>query len=184
VLPLRYVAMGLLVVFLRADFGGYDALADPVGWALVVGALWRLRRTPVSSEVLTWSAWLALVAAVATYLPAVHDRLDADGQWAVSLPQLAFCALWCGALVPVALAQDDQEETDDARGRGHRRARWLQLLRWSYVVLAAAPVVVLGGHVEVLTGPLAVLAVVTDVALVYLTFAVGARRRGVVAPVD
>ena len=31
--------MGLVIVVLRAPFGGFDALADPVGWGLVVAGL-------------------------------------------------------------------------------------------------------------------------------------------------
>ena len=36
--------MGLVIVFLAARFGGYDALPDPVGWGLVVAGLLPLRR--------------------------------------------------------------------------------------------------------------------------------------------
>ena len=35
--------MGLVIVVVSARFGGYDALADPVGWALVVAGLLPLR---------------------------------------------------------------------------------------------------------------------------------------------
>ncbi len=34
--PLGPVARGLLIVVLVARFGGYDALADPLGWLLVL----------------------------------------------------------------------------------------------------------------------------------------------------
>ncbi|NUR08213.1 MAG: hypothetical protein HOQ45_14545 [Nocardioidaceae bacterium] len=166
--PLRYVAMGLVVVFLRADFGGYDALADPLGWALVLGALWRLRGSLPGTDVLLWLAAVACVVSAATYLPVVSDGLSPSGEWAVSLPQLGFCIALCGPLAGVARATG----TD----RGSSRARWLELLRWLFVGLAAGPVLILGGGVDALTTPVAVLAVVANVALVYLTFAVSVVR--------
>ena len=39
--PLQSVAMGLVIVVLVARYGEYDALADPLGWLLV---LWGVRR--------------------------------------------------------------------------------------------------------------------------------------------
>ena len=45
--PLQSIAMGLVIIALRAEFGGYDALADPLGWLLV---LLGVRTLPVEPE--------------------------------------------------------------------------------------------------------------------------------------
>src|SRR6476646_6024758 len=111
--------MGLVVVFVRADFGGWDALADPVGWGLVIGALWRLRTRLSNADTLLWLASLALVVSLVTYPPAVADRLSASGSWGVSLPQTVFCLVLCGSLAALA-----RPAGDSMAGR----ARWLDLL--------------------------------------------------------
>jgi hypothetical protein len=175
---LRYLAMGLVIVFLRADFGGYDALADPVGWGLVIWSLWGLRGRLANTDVLLWVATVALVASAATWPPAVSDRLTPSGQWGVSLPQIGFCLVLCGSLATwarsTAASPADAERT---QGRATSRARWLDLLRWVYVVVAIGPVVVFGGGVEQLTSAVAVLSVVANLSLVYLTFAVSGPLR-------
>jgi hypothetical protein len=175
---LRYLAMGLVIVFLRADFGGYDALADPVGWGLVIWSLWGLRGRLANTDVLLWVASLALVASLATYPPAVSDRLTASGQWGVSLPQIAFCLVLCGSLATWTRSSvAPGAEAGPATTRATGRARWLDLLRWVYVAVAVGPVVVFGGGVEQLTAAVAVLSVVANLALVYLTFAVSGPLR-------
>ena len=45
--PLQSIAIGLVIIALRAEFGGYDALVDPVGWLLV---LLGVRTLPVEPE--------------------------------------------------------------------------------------------------------------------------------------
>jgi hypothetical protein len=177
---LRYLAMGLVIVFLRADFGGYDALADPVGWALVLWSLWGLRGRLANTDVLLWVASLALVASLATYPPAVADRLTASGQWGVSLPQIAFCLVLCGSLATWARSTVAAgTQAGPVAARATSRARWLDLLRWVYVAVALGPVLVFGGGVERLTSAVAVLSVVANLALVYLTFAVSGPVRQV-----
>jgi hypothetical protein len=43
VTPLQKVAMGLVIVLVDAFFGGYDAVPDPVGWAMVLAGVLPLR---------------------------------------------------------------------------------------------------------------------------------------------
>ena len=149
--------MGLVIVVLRAPFGGYDALADPVGWGLVVAGLLPLReRLPYGGTVLACAA-VAGVVAVPLWLPVVDDRLDPSGQWAASLPQTLCCLVLCVSLAALVTG---------------RRQRWFAGLRWLFAVVAAGPVLVYGGRVDALAAPLAVLAVVANVALVYQLFAV------------
>jgi hypothetical protein len=155
--------MGLVIVFLSARFAGYDALADPVGWGLVVAGLLPLRRSlPLGGSALTLAVLAGLVA-VPLVLPALDERLAPSGQWGVSLPQTAFCVVLCSSLCALA-------------GRaGAKEAGRFGLLRWVFVAVALGPVLVYGGGVDALAPPVAVVAVLANVALVYYTFAVSRR---------
>lgn len=155
--------MGLVIVSLRASFNGYDALADPVGWGLVLGGLVELRGDLPSADVLLWLAAIAALVSVAVYLPAVQARLSEDGQWGVSVPQTAFCLVLAGSLSRLL------------ERAGAKEAHRFGLLRTAYAVLLVGPVLVYGGGVDALAVPLAVVAVLTNITLVYSTFAVSRR---------
>ena len=158
--------MGLVIVFLSARFAGYDALPDPVGWGFVAAGLWPLRsRIPLGGSALALAVVAGLVA-VPLVLPAVDARLEPSGQWGVSLPQTAFCVVLCSSLCTLAERADEAE------------AARFGLLRWVFVAVAAGPVLVYGGGVDALTRPVAVLAVVANVALVYYVFKVSRRPYG------
>lgn len=155
--------MGLVIVFLRAPFGGYDALVDPVGWGLVLAGLVALRDLlPQVGTALALGVVAALVS-VPLCFPAVDDRLDPSGQWALSLPQTVFCIVLCTSMSSLAERADEPEA-----GR-------FGLLRWFFVVVAVGPVLVYGGKVDELTTPVAILAVLANVYLVYLLFKVSKR---------
>jgi len=155
--------MGLVIVVLRAPFGGYDALADPVGWGLVLAGLLPLKGVLRGWGTVAFLAAVAAVVSVPLWLPVVADRIDPSGQWAVSLPQAAFCVALCSALSSTG---------EDA---GAKEADRFGVLRWAFVVVAAAPVLVYGGGMDALAAPVAVLAVLANVALVYLLFKVSRR---------
>ncbi len=164
--PLQKVAIGLVIVFLSARFAGYDALPDPVGWGLVVAGLLPLRaRIPLGGSALTLAVIAGLVS-LPLVLPAVAARLTPSGQWGASLPQTVFCVVLCTSLATLAERAGDTE------------ARRFGLLRWVFVVVAVGPVLVYGGGVDALTTPVAVLAVLANVVLVYLLFAVSRRGYG------
>jgi hypothetical protein len=162
VTPLQKVAMGLVIVVVSARFAGYDALPDPVGWALVVAGMLPLRAgLPLGG----WALGLAVTAglvAVPLWFPAVAGRVAPSGQWGASLPQSLFCIVLCTGLAQVA----------------DREAVRFGLLRWAFVVVAAGPVLVYGGRVAALATPLAVLAVLANLALVYYLFKVSRRGYG------
>jgi hypothetical protein len=162
VTPLQKVAMGLVIVLVDAFFGGYDAVPDPIGWALVITGLLPLRPRIESGSGLLMLAGLCLLVSLATYPPAVADLLDPSGGWALSLPQLALSYLLCTALAPIS---------------GELAGRFL-VLRWVFVALAAAPVLVLGGGVEVLRSPIALVSVGANLYLVYLLFRASGSVRG------
>jgi hypothetical protein len=163
VTPLQKVAMGLVIVFLSARFAGYDALPDPVGWGLAIAGLVPLRgRVPQGPTLLT-VAVIAAVASVPLVVPDVEERLTPSGQWAVGIPQTVFCLLLCISLGTLAERAGEPEATR------------FGILRTAYVVVLVLPVVVYGGDVEVLETPMAVLSVLSNVALVYYTFKVSRR---------
>lgn len=151
--------MGFVIVLVDAPFAGWDGVPDPLGWALVVAGLLALRgRLPGTDTVLGVAVLCGLVA-LATYPPAVADQVGANLGWLLSLPQIAFCILLCNALYPLA----------EAQGGGFR------VLRWVFVALAVAPVLVFGGGVDVLATPTGGLAVLADLYFTYLVFRVSKR---------
>lgn len=126
--PLAAVAMGLVVVVLVATFDGYDALADPLGWLLV---LWGVRRMPDPSVLLAL-AGVALVVACVVWFPATQVALDGAGpslRWAAALPQVLFCVLLCHRLAALARRSGDAAA-----------AAWQRTAMVLNAVLAAAPV--------------------------------------------
>lgn len=165
--PLQFVAMGLLIVALRAPFGGYDALADPVGWGLVLVGLRRLPGDLWQRGLLTGLAVAAALVSLPLWVPDVvaglehtHDSL----LWAVNLPQLGFTAVLARGLGLRARVADVGSS-----------ARWLQLAWLGFVVAAVLPVLVFGagvGSLEVASyvGGAAVLLV-----FIWLLFAYSAR---------
>ena len=134
--PLQAVAMGLVIVVLVARFDGYDALADPVGWLLVI---WGVRRMADPAALLTL-ALAALLVACTVWFPATQDLLDRSDpslRWAINLPQVLFCVLLSRQLADLA---------GDA---GDRRARaWLRTTMLLNVVLAVAPVLVFAASAD------------------------------------
>ena len=164
--PLQKVAMGLVIVLVDAFFAGYDAVPDPVGWAMVLAGLLPLRPRLESGSGLAMVAGLCLLVSVATYPPQVSALLDESGGWALSLPQLAFSFMLCSALAPVS---------------GGLAGRFA-LLRWVFVAVAAGPVLVFGGGVEALRSPIALLVVGANIYLVYLLFRASAQVAPEVKP--
>lgn len=152
--PLQKIAMGFVIILVDASFSGYDGVPDPLGWALVIAGLMPLRSVLDNASALVLLAATCLVVSLATYPPQVTERLNESGGWALSLPQLAFSFVLCGALAPVA---------------GWLAGR-LRVLRWVFVVLAVGPILVLGGGMEILGDPLALLIVGANIYLVYLLF--------------
>lgn len=159
--PLQAVAVGLLVVALYARAGGWDLLADPVGWLLVGVGAHRLPAAVPGRRGVVVLAGLALVVSVPLAVPAVVDALDdADPSlaWALLLPGFGATALLLHRLGAAAA------DADDAAA-----ARWLRALVTATLVVAVAPVVVLGGGQDQL-GPTAgllaqLVSIVTIVAL-------------------
>ncbi|MFC4785924.1 hypothetical protein ACT8ZV_15710 [Nocardioides sp. MAHUQ-72] len=160
--PLQSIAMGLLIVVLSARFGGYDALADPVGWLLVVIGVRALPGGVPHRVPLGGLAVLAGAVSAVVWFPAVTEALyDADASlgWAANLPQLAFSVLLCHALAAAADVATDA-----------RPARRLRLLRTALVVVGLLPVLVFGGGLDSFETTSYLAAGLVAVALVWLLF--------------
>ena len=161
--PLQSVAMGLVIVVLVARFDAYDALADPVGWLLVI---WGVRRMADGSALLALALAALLVAGV-VWFPATQDLLDRSDpslRWAVNLPQVLFCVVLCRRLA------------DLAGGGGDQRARaWWRTAMLLNVMLAVAPVLVFAASADDVLASVHAAAGVVVLLLIVLLFA-HARR--------
>lgn len=176
--PLHAVALGLVVVALVTDAGGWDLLADPAGWALVLLGAARL---PVEGRGrLLVAGALALVASAVVWPPAVAGRVaDADASlaWALSLPQAAALLLLADSLRRAAAA------AGTPRARSLRG--WLLALEVLAVLVALLPAVVLGAGVDALAAPTALLALLLVCGTVVVCLAAarepwsGGRPRGI-----
>jgi uncharacterized membrane protein HdeD (DUF308 family) len=166
--PLQSIAMGLVIVALRAPLaGGYDALPDPLGWLLVIVGV---RGLPADlsrrGEVLTL-AWLATAVSVPLWFPAVTDAAYATHPslgWALNLPQLGFAALLCHSLATGAVAAEDR-----------KAASWLRTAMAGFVAAAVLPVVVFGAGVGSLELTAYVGATLVLITLIWLLFAYSGR---------
>ena len=137
--PLQAVAMGYVVIALFARQGGYDLLADPVGWALVLLGVRRLP-DPVTRPTLLYVGAVALVVSAALWVPPVLDAVVAEDPsiaWAAGLPALGFAALLFRELAGAARTAGDDTP-----------ATVLQGLVTLTVVVALLPVLVFGAGLE------------------------------------
>lgn len=162
--PLQSIAMGLVIVVLVARFAGYDALADPVGWLLVI---WGVRRMADHATVLALAVGALLVACV-VWFPATQDLLedsDPSLRWAVNLPQVLFCVLMCRQLGELAGAASDQ-----------RARAWLRTTMVLNGVLAVAPVLVFAADAADLMASVYAAAGVVVLLQIVLLFIYANRR--------
>ena len=150
--PLQKVAMGLVVVVAYAYFPAepspswerYDALADPVGWVLVVLGMVALGRANDAFALTRWLAVLAGVVSVPMWLPQLNHRLDASGEWFASLPQLLFCLLLAREIGVLATLQEPRDAYV---------AKRFGLLVWGFALAAVLPVVDARGRRRPAGGP-------------------------------
>ena len=147
--------MGLVIVYLVAGLNGWDLLADPVGWVLVLLGLAALQGQLPGHGAVTGAALLSLAVAVLTWVPdwAVGRAVREDESlgWLASLPALVFAFLLSDALRTRLPSPWDSRFT---------------LLRWGFVLAAALPVLIYGAQWEWLVPPTGLLVFVLDVLLV------------------
>lgn len=165
--PLQSIAMGLVIIALRATFGGYDALPDPAGWLLVLLGAAGLPPDLERRGTLLGLAGLAGAVSVPLWFPGVTDGLygtHASLVWAASLPQLGFVGLLCHVLAHRAVAAGDA-----------KAAAWLRTALVGVVVFALTPVLVFGAGVTALEVPGYLGATTVLVVVVWLLFAYSGR---------
>lgn len=165
-LPLQSIAMGLVVVAISARFGGYDALADPLGWVLVLLGLRGLTGLPERRTLLAL-AGLALAVSCVVWWPATQSWLDGEDpalRWALTLPQLGVEGLTCLALARRAAGQGASPAT-----------RWLRLVTGAVVLVAVLPVLAFAAGSTAVEVWSYVAATLVLVWVIWLLFAYAAR---------
>lgn len=155
---LQTVAMGLVIVFLDVGSDGWDWIADPVGWVLVLMGLAPVKERLPAYAGVAGSAWVCLVVSVLTFPPDSVDIIEPTLGWLFSLPTIAFCFLLSDSLADVT------------EGGLATTFRWLRVV---YVLVGVLPGLVYLGGLDSLTVPAAVAAVVANVALVLAVWAAG-----------
>jgi hypothetical protein len=163
--PLQAVAMGLVVVLLTAPVHGFDLLADPVGWVLVLIGLSALQLP--RGDLLVRLATLALLVAVPVWVPMVRDRLnitDPSLAWAASIPELLTVIVLAISLAGAATEAGDPDA-----------ARWLRTARTLMIVVALLPPVVLGGGLDSLAGAATVVGSLSLLLVILLLFRYAGR---------
>ena len=157
--------MGLVVVLLNTPVHGYDLLADPVGWLLVLIGLSAL---PVEQRhQLQTLATLSLVVSVPVWVPSARDALN------VTDPALAWAAGIPEVLTMVVLAHATAWA---ARRAGDLAARrWLLTARTLFVVVLLIPPVVIGAGLDSLVTAAAVFGSLTLLLMIVLLFRYAGR---------
>lgn len=152
--------MGLVIVFLDVGSNGWDWIADPLGWVLVLLGLHPLKEVLPSHTPVVVSAWVCLAVSILIFPPDSVDAIDPSLGWLFSLPTVAFCFLLCDSLADV---EDSSVAT---------RFRWL---RAAFVVLGLLPALVYFVGWSWLALPTAGAAVLTNVILVIWLWSAGAE---------
>ena len=167
--------MGMVIVVLFAyfpahpspDWERYDALADPLGWVLVILGAIALARADDAFSTSRWLAVLAGLVSVPMWFPQLSHHLDASGEWFASLPQIAFCLVLAREIGMLGTLQSPADRY---------AARRFGLLVWGFAVVAVLPVVTLGGGVDQLKGPTQLVSMLVSVVFIYTLFRVHRRE--------
>jgi hypothetical protein len=179
--PLQRIAMGLVIVFLPANFphdphpawAFYDALPDPVGWLLVIGGL-RALRGHLDVDLLTWLAWVSFAVSVPLWFPQLNHllvpeynhRIDVSFQWFLSLPQSVFS---------LALARTIGRAAELQEPRDRFVAGRYGVLTWAFAAVVVLPAIAYGGGVDALVDPTLLGIGLVNVVFIYYLFRVHRR---------
>ncbi len=159
--------MGYVIIALYARQGGYDLLADPLGWVLVLVGV-RGLPDPIARSTLLYVGALALVVSLPLWVPAVLEAVTAEDEslaWAADLPALAFAGLLFHQLGQAA------------QRAGERTAMTvLQGLVTLTVVVAIAPVLVFGAGLDALADVAGGTGQLLSLATVVVLFTYSGRR--------
>ncbi len=163
---LQTVVMGLVIVFLDIPPDGYDWIADPVGWVLVLLGLAALGTRLPNRRGLVVTAWACLAFSVVSWPEGSPATLTPVLGWLFSLPTLAWCFLVCDAV------------SDAVEGR----LRWVLLgLRNAFLLVAPLPGLVYLADQDWLSTPAEVLILVANLSLL-LALGSASGRPGTTGP--
>lgn len=157
---LQTVVMGLVIVFLDIPPDGYDWIADPVGWGLVLLGLVPLRDALPNQRGLVVTAWVCLLFSVVSWPAGSPATLTPLLGWLFSLPTLAWCFLVCDAV-------------SDAEGGRLRQVALV--LRAAFAVVAPLPALVLLAGQDWLSTPAEVIILVSNVTLLFVLWSASDR---------
>ena len=166
--------MGLIVVFGVALFPAhpqpgwavYDALADPVGWVLVVLGTKDLAARHPQLGAAHWAAVLAAVVSVPMWFPQVNHLVTGAGAWGVQVPQDVACLLLCVGIGRLGAEQ----RPPDAYA-----AKRCGLLTWGFVAVLVMPALVEGGGLTQLARPADLVKIVVVLCALWCFFRVHRR---------
>jgi hypothetical protein len=186
--PLQKIAMGLVIVFVPANFTVghhvYDALPDPLGWVLVLAGM-RALRPHLDVDVAYWLAWVALAVSIPLWfpqltghLPDVPDHLRTAAEldqatraasiaWALGLPQSVMSLLLVRAIGQEAIVQQPRDTFVAGR---------FGVLLWGLAATIVLPPVAYGGDVQNLVTPTLVGVGLVNAVLIYYLFRVHRRE--------
>jgi len=153
VTSVQTIAMGLLIIVLDVPATGWDWIADPLGWVLVLLGLSAIREVVPNHRGLAITAWVCLAVSVIIYPPDSVATLDDSLGWVFSLPTVVWCFLMTDSLHDVA--------------EGGRRTTLLWL-RHVFVLVGVLPLLVYLAGLDWLTVPTAVVAVAANITLLSL----------------
>lgn len=157
---LQTIVMGLVVVFVDVPPDGFDWVADPLGWLLVILGLAGLRDAVPNPTGLAVVAWVCLGFAVVSWPSGSPATLTPWLGWLFSLPTLAWCFLVCDAVGEVVTG-----------GLRHT----LLALRGLFVGVAPLPGLVHLAGQDWLATPAEVLILVANVTLLVSLWAASSR---------
>jgi hypothetical protein len=172
--PLQAVAMGLVIVLLNAAIHGYDLLADPFGWVLVLVGLAQLPMR--QRDTLRTLATLSLLVSVVVWFPGARDALNVTDDslaWAAGIPEVVTVIVLAHALAQAAGSAGDLE----AR-------RWLLTARTLSVIVLLLPPVVLGGGLDTLVTVAAVVGSLSLLLVIVLLFRYAGRPWALPEPAE
>lgn len=166
--------MGLIVVFGIASFpadpspswAAYDALADPLGWLLVLWGTKDLAERHPRLRDAHWSAILAGLVSVPMWLPQVNHLVTGAGAWAVQLPQNLACVLLCVGIGRLGAEQSPPDAYV---------AKRFGLLTYGFGVVLVMPALVEGGGLDTLAPTADLIKIVVVLAAVWYTFRIHRR---------
>lgn len=157
---LQTVVMGLVIVFLDIPPDGYDWIADPVGWGLVLLGLAPLRDALPNRSGLVVTAWVCLLFSVVSWPAGSPATLTPLLGWLFSLPTLAWCFLVCDAV------------SDAVDGRLRQVAL---VLRAAFAAVAPLPALVFLAGQDWLSTPAEVIILVSNLTLLFTLWSASDR---------